>query len=83
MAGHQSAGIALAPMEDVTDTVFRQVLLEVAQPQNLQVVFTEFISTDGLCHPIGHDKVIHRFIISDEERKLLKKKTSKSLRKSG
>ena len=73
----KSPGIALAPMEDVTDTVFRQILLEVAQPKNLQVVFTEFISTDGLCHPIGHDKVIHRFIISDEERKLLKEKNIK------
>lgn len=73
----KSPGIALAPMEDVTDTVFRQILLETAQPKNLQVVFSEFISTDGLCHPIGHDKVIHRFLISDEERKLLKEKNVK------
>ncbi|WDE96609.1 tRNA-dihydrouridine synthase [Lentisphaera profundi] len=70
-------GISLAPMEDVTDTIFRQILLEVAQPKNLQVVFSEFISTDGLCHPIGHDKVVHRLIISDVEKKLLKEKNVK------
>lgn len=44
---------ALAPMEDVTDTVFREVVLSVSQPQQLNVVFTEFCSTDGLCHPVG------------------------------
>jgi nifR3 family TIM-barrel protein len=64
-------GIALAPMEDVTDTVFRQLMLELATEDNLDIVYSEFVSTDGLCHPIGHDKVVHRLHISDEERALL------------
>ena len=40
--------IALAPMEDVTDTVLRELLLSLADPGYLHVVVTEFASTDGL-----------------------------------
>jgi tRNA-dihydrouridine synthase len=36
---------ALAPMDDVTDVVFRQVVAQAAAPD---VFFTEFVSTDGL-----------------------------------
>ena len=43
--------IALAPMEDVTDTVLRGLLLGLADPGALHVVMTEFVSTDGLVHP--------------------------------
>ena len=70
-------GIALAPMEDVTDTVFRQLMLEVAAEDNLDIVYSEFVSTDGLCHPIGHDKVVHRLEISGEERALLDQRGTK------
>jgi tRNA-dihydrouridine synthase len=35
----------LAPMDDVTDVVFRQIVAAVAAPD---VFFTEFVSTDGL-----------------------------------
>ena len=34
----------LAPMEDVTDTAFRQLIAELGRPD---VFFTEFTSTDG------------------------------------
>jgi tRNA-dihydrouridine synthase len=61
----------LAPMEDVTDTVFREIALSVSSPDYLHVLFSEFISTDGLCHEIGGRKVRHRLLISDSERKLL------------
>jgi len=61
----------LAPMEDVTDTVFRQVVLSVAQPGRIHVLYTEFVNTDGLCHPKGGEKVKHRLYVSDDERKLL------------
>lgn len=37
---------ALAPMADVTDTVFRQIVAHCGKPQ---VFFTEFVSCDGLC----------------------------------
>jgi nifR3 family TIM-barrel protein len=67
----------LAPMEDVTDTVFREIVLSISDPGYLHVLFSEFISTDGLCHEIGGPKVRHRLIINDSERKLLKEKNVK------
>jgi tRNA-dihydrouridine synthase len=63
----------LAPMEDVTDTVFREILLNVSDPECLHVLFSEFTSTDGLCHEVGGPKVKHRLQINESEQKLLKK----------
>jgi nifR3 family TIM-barrel protein len=37
----------MAPMDDVTDNVFRQVILSIARPD---VFFTEFANVDGLVH---------------------------------
>ena len=68
---------ALAPMEDVTDTVFREIVLEISDSKYLNVVFGEFTSTDGLCHPIGKDRVAHRLLVSNTERKLLNEKNVK------
>jgi len=62
----------LAPMEDVTDTVFREIVLSVSNPDNLHVLFSEFMSTDGFCHEIGRPKVRHRIFINESEKKLLK-----------
>ena len=45
----------LAPMESVTDTVFRRLVKELSNPD---VLFTEFVNTDGLCSR-GKDGVIH------------------------
>jgi len=64
---------ALAPMEDVTDTVFREVVLRLAQPGALNLLFSEFLSTDGFCHPVGKDKVVHRFFINASELELVKR----------
>jgi nifR3 family TIM-barrel protein len=69
--------IALAPMEDVTDTVLRELLLDLADPGALHVVMTEFVSTDGLVHKKARKRVIHRLRVTDEERALLKKKNVK------
>ena len=63
---------ALAPMEDVTDTVFREVILSISNPQYIGVMMAEFTSTDGICHPVGKAKVTHRLYISSSERELLK-----------
>lgn len=63
-------------MEDVTDTVFREVILSVSSPEKLQVLFTEFTSVDGLCHPKGREAVIHRLRVNQTERELLKKSGS-------
>ncbi len=41
----------LAPMEDVTDTVFRRVVAVAGRPD---VFFTEFTGVDGLCGPRSH-----------------------------
>ncbi len=69
--------IALAPMEDVTDTVLRELLLGLTDPDNLHVVMTEFVSTDGLLHKKGRKRVIHRLRVTPEERQLLNKKNVK------
>ncbi len=41
----------LAPMEDVTDTAFRELVMRMSSASKLHVLFTEFTSTDGLSHP--------------------------------
>jgi len=64
-------------MEDVTDTVLRELLLGVADPGCLHVVMTEFVSTDGLLHKKGRKRVIHRLLVTEHERKLLKEKNVK------
>lgn len=63
----------LAPMEDVTDTAFRELVLRLSSPGNIHVLFTEFTSTDGLCHPVGRERVEHRLRVSPSEREWLKK----------
>ena len=69
--------IALAPMEDVTDTVFREVVLSVSDVDALNVVFTEFTSTGGLCHEKGRPKVIERLLVNAGEMQLLKSRNTK------
>lgn len=65
--------IALAPMEDVTDTVFREIILGISEVNTLNVLFSEFTSIDGLLHPVGGPKVSHRLLISQTEKQLIKK----------
>lgn len=67
----------LAPMEDVTDSAFREIVLRLSHPDYLQVLFTEFTNTDGLCHPIGRDKVKSRLQVNPSEKALLKEKNVK------
>ncbi|MEZ4753924.1 MAG: tRNA-dihydrouridine synthase [Bdellovibrionota bacterium] len=57
----------LAPMEDVTDTVFRCLIGKCGRPD---VFFTEFTSTDGLFSR-GREAVIHRLHYTEEERPLV------------
>ena len=63
---------SLAPMEDVTDTVFREIIMGMASPGKLNVVFTEFTSVEGMNHPVGRERVSERLIVNDSERELLK-----------
>lgn len=65
---------ALAPMEDVTDTVFREIIAGLANPDYLHILYTEFTSVDGMNHPIGKIRIGERLLVSESERKLLKQK---------
>ncbi|WP_210619575.1 tRNA dihydrouridine synthase [Mammaliicoccus lentus] len=58
----------LAPMEDVTDIVFRHVVSEAARPD---VFFTEFTNTDSFCHPEGIDSVRGRLTFSKDEQPIV------------
>lgn len=64
---------SLAPMEDVTDTVFREIVLGMAAPGKLNVVFTEFTSVEGMNHPVGRTRVSERLIVNESERDWLQK----------
>jgi len=68
---------SLAPMEDVTDTVFREIVLGMAAPEKLHIVLTEFTSVEGMNHPKGRERVSERLIVNDSERELLKAKNVK------
>ncbi len=57
-----------APMEKVTDTVFRQILARCGRPD---VFFTEFTSTDGLCSKKGKTRVARRLQFTDIERPIV------------
>lgn len=54
----------LAPMEDVTDVVFRHVVKEAGAPD---VFFTEFTNSDSYCHPEGRDSVRGRLVFTEDE----------------
>ncbi|PIZ47632.1 dihydrouridine synthase [candidate division WWE3 bacterium CG_4_10_14_0_2_um_filter_41_14] len=58
---------ALAPMEDVTDTVFRRVIQSCAPPD---IMFTEFTSVDGLDSK-GADMVSQRLKFTEIEKPLI------------
>lgn len=57
----------LAPMDDVTDTVFRQIIAENYAPD---VFFTEFVNVDGL-QSRGRKNIIHKLDYTDNEQPLV------------
>ena len=57
----------LAPMDDVTDTVFRRIVADIAPPD---LYFTEFVNVDGLQSP-GRPKLMKRIQFTEEERPLV------------
>ncbi|WP_453991479.1 tRNA dihydrouridine synthase [Bacillus nitroreducens] len=58
----------LAPMEDVTDVVFRHVVSAAARPD---VFFTEFTNTESFCHPDGHESVKGRLTFTEDEQPIV------------
>lgn len=53
----------LAPMDDVTDTVFRQIVADSAKPD---ILFTEFVNVDGLQSP-GREQLLPKLLLSKKE----------------
>ena len=53
----------LAPMDDVTDTVFRQVVASTAPPD---LFFTEFVNVDGLMSP-GRPNLLKKLRFAEKE----------------
>lgn len=79
----------LAPMDDVTDTVFRQIIAETAAPD---LYFTEFVNVDGLQSP-GRKNLIRKLQFTDKETPIIAQiwgknpenyyKTTKELKEMG
>lgn len=59
--------LALAPLDGVTDFVFREIIAETAKPN---VMFTEFTNTDALLSK-GYDRTITRFRFLETQRPIV------------
>lgn len=57
----------LAPLDDVTDTVFRRVVADCAPPD---LFFTEFVNVDGLQSP-GRPKLLKKLRFTPQEQPLI------------
>ena len=58
----------LAPMANVTDAAFRRVIAKYGRPD---VMWTEFVSCDGLCHPDGREAIRIDLSYTEEERPIV------------
>ncbi len=58
----------LAPMEAVTDVIFRHVVAKAGAPD---VFFTEFVSTDGYCSPKGKHSTASRLAFTNDEQPMV------------
>ncbi|HZZ99332.1 MAG TPA: tRNA-dihydrouridine synthase [Candidatus Paceibacterota bacterium] len=58
----------LAPMADVTDLAFRQIVTECGRPD---VFYTEFVSTDGLCSDKGRPRLLPHLKFAENERPIV------------
>ncbi len=54
----------LAPLANVTDAVFRVHIIKHSRPD---VLWTEFVSADGLCHPKGREALVRDLQFSKAE----------------
>lgn len=57
----------LAPMDDVTDTVFRQIIADLAKPD---LFFTEFVNVDGL-QSAGREHLLHKLKLTQKEKPVI------------
>jgi len=58
----------LAPMEEVTDAVFREMFARYGKPD---VMFTEFVCVDALVHPEGRKKMAVDLKYTNEQRPIV------------
>ncbi len=58
---------ALAPMLDVTDSAFREIVAKYGKPD---VLFTEFVSCDGICSE-GKEKLMHLLHYTEKQRPII------------
>src|SRR3989344_5224255 len=63
--------MALAPMADVTDAAFRQIIAKYSRPAGPDLFFTEFVSADGLMHPEGRKKLLRELYFSPAEQPII------------
>ena len=65
----------LAPMADVTDAVFRSIICDASRHGQTDggpdVIWTEFVSADGLAHPVGREKLMLDLQFSEAERPIV------------
>ena len=59
---------ALAPMESVTDIVFRHVIASAAKPD---IFFTEFVNASSFCSPAGVHSTRGRLTFTDDEQPIV------------
>lgn len=58
----------LAPLANVTDAVFRRFIIRYSRPD---VLWTEFVAADGLCHPKGKEALLRDLEYTEGERPIL------------
>ncbi len=58
---------ALAPLDDVSDVVFRKIVAECAKPD---LFFTEFVNVDGLQSP-GRPRLMHKLRLSETDKPII------------
>jgi len=64
---------ALAPLANVTDAAFRRVIAKYSKPAGPDVMYTEFVSADGLClaNEEGKQKLMRDLMFSEAERPIV------------
>ena len=60
--------LCLAPMADVTDAAFRQIIAKYGKPD---IFWTEFVSADGLAHSLAREKLLIDLKYSENERPIV------------
>jgi nifR3 family TIM-barrel protein len=63
----------LAPLANVTDAAFRRIIAKYSKPMGPNVIYTEFVSADGLLKATdeGKAKLMHDLVFSENERPIV------------